>query len=100
MPGLKNVVADFLSCPLPKFTETVTATVAADLVDLEEMDAEQNRCAETQRLLGSTSLKLACRQTGAQCLAGDISKNDKNSTRKWRNKKTNEFKIEFFGSHC
>ncbi len=36
------------------------------------MGAEQNRCTET-RLLGSTSLKLAFRQTGAQCLAGDIS---------------------------
>ncbi len=39
---------------------------AADPVDFEEMAAEQNRCPETQRLLGSTSLKLAFRQTGAQ----------------------------------
>jgi hypothetical protein len=30
---------------------------AADPVDLEEMAAEQNRCTETQRLLGSSSLK-------------------------------------------
>jgi hypothetical protein len=37
------------------------------------MAAEQNRCPETQRLLGSTSLKLAFRQTGAQRLAGDVS---------------------------
>jgi hypothetical protein len=37
------------------------------------MSTEQNRCPETQRLLGSTSLKLAFRQTGAQCLAGDVS---------------------------
>jgi hypothetical protein len=37
------------------------------------MAAEQNCCPETQRLLGSTSLKLAFRQTGAQCLAADIS---------------------------
>ncbi len=37
------------------------------------MAAEQNRCSETQRLLGGTSLKLAFRQTGAQRLAGDIS---------------------------
>jgi hypothetical protein len=33
-------------------------------VDFEEMAAEQNRCAATQRLLGGTSLKLAFRQTG------------------------------------
>ncbi len=33
---------------------------------------EQNRCPETQRLLGGTSLKLAFRQTGTQCLAGDV----------------------------
>ncbi len=37
------------------------------------MAAEENRCPETQRLLGGTSLKLAFHQTGAQCLAGDIS---------------------------
>jgi hypothetical protein len=37
------------------------------------MAAEQNRCAETQRFLGCTSLKLAFRQTGAQHLASDIS---------------------------
>jgi hypothetical protein len=39
----------------------------------EEMAAEQNRCPETQHLLGVTSLKLAFRQTGAQRLAGNIS---------------------------
>ncbi len=37
------------------------------------MAAEQNRCPETQCLLGGTSLKLAFRQTGAQRLAGDVS---------------------------
>jgi hypothetical protein len=42
-------------------------------VDFEEIAAEQNRCPETQRLLGGTSLKLVFRQTGAQRLAGDIS---------------------------
>jgi hypothetical protein len=46
---------------------------AADPVDFEEVAAVQNRCPETQRLLGSTSLKLAFRQTGAQGLAGDVS---------------------------
>jgi hypothetical protein len=46
---------------------------AADPVDFKEMAAEQNRCRETQRLLGGTSLKLAFRRTGAQRLAGDVS---------------------------
>ncbi len=57
----------------PPSTGTVAATAAADPVNFEEMAAEQNRCPETQRLLGGTSLKLAFRQTGAQHLAGDIS---------------------------
>jgi hypothetical protein len=57
----------------PLSTGTVAATAVADPVDFEEMDAEQNRCPETQRLLGSTSLKFAFRRTGAQRLAGDIS---------------------------
>ncbi len=61
LPGLKNVVADFLSCPLPESTETVAATAAADPVNFEEMAAEQTCCAEMQRLLGSSSLKLAFR---------------------------------------
>jgi hypothetical protein len=42
-------------------------------VDFEEIADEQNRCLETQRLLGSTLLKLAFRQTGTQLLAGDVS---------------------------
>jgi hypothetical protein len=46
---------------------------AADPVDCEEMATEQNRCPETQRLLGGTSLKLAFCQTGAQRLAGVVS---------------------------
>jgi hypothetical protein len=37
------------------------------------MAAKQNRCAEMQRLLGGSSLKLAFRQAGAQCLVGDVS---------------------------
>jgi hypothetical protein len=73
LPGLKNVVADFFIPTTPPSTGTVAATAAADPVDLEEMAAEQNRCPETQHLLGGTSLKSAFRQTGAQCLAGDIS---------------------------
>jgi hypothetical protein len=70
---LKNVVADFLSHPSPESTETVVATAAADPVNFEEIAAEQNRYTEMQRLLGGSSLKLAFRQIGAQCLAGDIS---------------------------
>jgi hypothetical protein len=46
LPGLKNVVADFLSRPIPQPTGSVAAT-AADPVDYEEMAAEQNHCAET-----------------------------------------------------
>jgi hypothetical protein len=64
--GLKNVVADFLSRPNQTATGSVAATSAADPVDFEEMAAEQNRCPETQRLLGGTSLKLAFRRTGTQ----------------------------------
>ncbi len=72
-PGVKNVVADFLSRPNQMTTGSVAATTAADPMDFEEMAAEQNGCPETQCLLGDTSLKLAFRQTGAQRLAGDVS---------------------------
>jgi hypothetical protein len=70
LPGLKNVVADCLTYPQP--TGSVATTMAADPVGFEEMVAEQNRYAETQRLLGGTSLKLAFCQTGTH-LAGDVS---------------------------
>jgi hypothetical protein len=73
LPGLKNVVADFLSRPNQTTTGSVAIASAADPVDFEEMAAKQNRCPEIQHLLGSTSLKLAFRQTGVQRLAGDIS---------------------------
>jgi hypothetical protein len=73
LPGLKNVVADFLSCPNQTTTGSVAATSAADPVDFEEMASKQNCCPETQHLLGGTSLKLAFRKTGAQSLAGDVS---------------------------
>jgi hypothetical protein len=70
LPGLKNVVADFLSRPSPL---EPTGNVAADPVNFEAMAAEQNSCAETQRLPGGTSLKLVFRQAGAHRLAGDVS---------------------------
>jgi hypothetical protein len=65
LPGLKNLIANFLSRPNQTATGSVTATSAADPLDFEEMATEQNRCPEVQRLLGSTSLKLAFCQTGA-----------------------------------
>jgi hypothetical protein len=70
LPALKNIVADFLSHPSPPPWNPL---VAADPVDFEAMAAEQNRCAETQRLLGGSSLQLAFRQAGTQRLAGDVS---------------------------
>jgi hypothetical protein len=73
LPGLKNVVADFLSRPTPQVARSVATPTAADPVDFEEMAAEQHCCLEMQQLLGGTSLKLAFRQTGAQHLAGDVS---------------------------
>jgi hypothetical protein len=63
LPGLKNVVADFLSRPNKTTAGSVAAMAAADTVDFEEMAAKQNSCPETQSLLGGTSLKLAFRQT-------------------------------------
>jgi hypothetical protein len=66
LPGLKNVVADFLSRPNQTTAGSVAATLVADPVDFKEMVAEQNRCPKMQRLVGSTSLKLAFYQTGTQ----------------------------------
>jgi hypothetical protein len=73
LPGLKNIVADFLSRPNQTITGSVAAMSAADPVDFEQMAAKQKHCPETQRLLGGTTLKLAFLQTGAQRLAGDVS---------------------------
>jgi hypothetical protein len=73
LPGLKNVVAVFLSRPNQTTTGSVAATSAAHPEDFEEMAAKQNLCQVTQRLPGGIFLKLAFRQTGAQCLAGDVS---------------------------
>jgi hypothetical protein len=47
LPGLKHVIADFLSCPLLESTDTVAATAVADPVNFKEMAAKQNCCAET-----------------------------------------------------
>jgi hypothetical protein len=55
LPGLKNVVADFFSCPNQTTSGSVAATSVADLVDFKEMATEQNCCLETQPLQGGTS---------------------------------------------
>jgi hypothetical protein len=73
LPGLKNVIADFLSSTNQTATGSVAAMLATDPVDFREMAAKQNHCPKTQRLLGGTSFKLAFRQSGAQRLAGDVS---------------------------
>jgi hypothetical protein len=66
LPGLKNVVAVFFPAPSPPTNHWNSRRHSSGRSSgLEEMAAEQNRCAETQRLLGGTSLKLAFRQTGA-----------------------------------
>jgi hypothetical protein len=44
LPGLENVVADFLSRPLPELTETVAAVVSADPIDFKETATKQNCC--------------------------------------------------------
>jgi hypothetical protein len=54
LPGLKNVVADFLSRPNQTTAGSVAATSAAYPVDFKEMTAKQNCCPEMQRLLGGT----------------------------------------------
>jgi hypothetical protein len=62
LPSLKNVVADFLSRPPPpQPTGNVTTAAVADPVGFEAMASDQNSCAEMQRLLGGTSLKVAFR---------------------------------------
>jgi hypothetical protein len=75
LPSLKNVVSNFFvpPPPPPEPSGTVAATTAADPVDFEAMAAEQNRCTETQCLLGSSSLKIVFWQAGAQRLVGDVS---------------------------
>jgi hypothetical protein len=53
LSGLKNIIPDFLSRPLPppEPSETDAAAAEADPVDFKAMAAEQNCCTETQRLL-------------------------------------------------
>jgi hypothetical protein len=61
LPGLKNVVADFLSChppPSPEPSVTVAAVAAADPIDFEAMAAEQKRMGR-QHLIAGSSHKIA-----------------------------------------
>jgi hypothetical protein len=75
LPGLKNVIADFLSCPPgplpPEPSGTVAAEAAADPIDFKAMAAEQICCAKTQRLLSISQNSAG--KAGAQCLVGNIS---------------------------
>jgi hypothetical protein len=47
--------------------------MAAALINFETMVTKQNRCPETQHLLGSSSLTVAFRRAGAQRLVGPVS---------------------------
>ncbi len=61
LPGLKKVVADFLSQPSPpEPTGNVAVAAAADPVDFEATAGEQNSCAETYRLAGDVSTGIFC----------------------------------------
>ncbi len=55
LPGLKNVVADFLSRPSPP-EPTGNVAAAADPVDFEAMAAEQNSCAEKRSVCSAKHL--------------------------------------------
>ncbi len=72
LPGLQNVLANFLSRPtsVPGNVAAVTAIVPANV---EEMAVEQNRYSEMQRLLGGTSLAIAFLKVGNQHLVSNVS---------------------------
>ncbi len=72
LPGLQNVIADFLSRPA-SVPGNATAVAEAAPVDFEEMAAKQNHCLETRCLLGGTSLTIALKKVGNQRLVGDVS---------------------------
>ncbi len=59
--------------PLTEPSGTVAAAAEPDPVDFKAMATEQNHCTEMHCLLCSSSLKLAFRQAGVQCLVGDVS---------------------------
>jgi hypothetical protein len=77
LPGLKQVIADFLSPPPPpQPTGDVDAAAATTPIDFEAMTAKQNHCLETHNLLADSSLTVAFWQAGVQCLVGDVSTGD------------------------
>ncbi len=69
----KHCCRFFVPPPSQELPGTVATAAAADPVDFEAMAAERNRCTETQHLLSGSSLKLAFRQAGTQCLVGNVS---------------------------
>jgi hypothetical protein len=74
LPGLQNVVADFLSrpSPLPKPTGDVATTAVTMPIDFAQMAAKQNLCPEIQRLLGGSSLTIPFQQAGIHHLVGKV----------------------------
>jgi hypothetical protein len=74
LPGLKNVVAIFCSAQIKQPLDQLPPRWWQTQWILKRWPPSKTRCPERQRLLGGTSLKLAFRQTGAQHLAGDVSK--------------------------
>jgi hypothetical protein len=75
LPGLQNVVADFLSRPSlpPKLTGDVATTAVTMSIDFAQMAAKQNLCPEIQHLLGGSSLTIPFQQAGIQHLVGNVS---------------------------
>jgi hypothetical protein len=69
LPGLLNVVTDFLSCPFlsPQATGDVNAAAVAP------RSTSRRCCVGTQRLHGRTSLTITFQQAGKHCLVGDVS---------------------------
>ncbi len=63
LPGLQNIIANFKfrHSLLLQLTGDVAVAMAAALINFETMVTKQNRCPETQHLLGSSSLTVAFR---------------------------------------
>jgi hypothetical protein len=68
LPGVQNIITDFLSHPAS--VPGNIAAVAVALVYFKEMAAQQNCYPKMQHLLGGTSLTIAFENQG---LVGDVS---------------------------
>ncbi len=75
LPGLQNVVTDFLSRPASVHGDIATVKAVAP-ANPEAIATEQNHCSETQRLLNGTSLTIAFKKVGNQHLVGQVSAGD------------------------